>query len=82
MRVANAWGIGRKACDDGVILFVFADDDIRRIQVGAGLEGKLKDRECIHILKSHVVPLIHAGHHDEAIRRGVKAIVRELSKEH
>lgn len=78
LRLFNAWGIGRKTSDDGVVLFVFAKDDVRRIQVGLGLESALTDRECVLILKKTVVPLIHAVKRDQAIRDGVGAILAEI----
>ena len=43
MRVAEAWKIGRKNTDDGLILVIAKDDHRLRIEVGRGLEG-VEDR--------------------------------------
>ena len=80
MRLFNDWGIGRRDFDDGIVLFVFTRDDIRRIQVGWGLESALTDRECVRIIREEIRPLIHAGRPDDAVRRGVAAIISEINK--
>jgi len=37
MRLFNAWGVGRMGKDDGIVLFIFPDQDLRWITVGYGL---------------------------------------------
>jgi uncharacterized protein len=78
----NAWGIGRKKADDGVVLFVFwygSPDTFRmRIQVGYGLTKALPDAECVRILREVIAPPIKAGNHDEGITAGVKAILAAI----
>lgn len=78
LRAFNTWGIGREQENDGVVLFVFTDDDMRRIQVGYGLEAALTDRECVSIIRQRIRPLIRAGKHDDAILTGVAAILAEI----
>lgn len=79
-KLFNAWGIGRRDWDDGVILAIFTHDDIRRIQVGYGLESALTDRECVRILREQVRPLIHKGRPDEAVRIGIDSIISGINK--
>ena len=43
IRVAEAWKIGRKGQDNGVLLLVAKDDRKLRIEVGYGFEGVLTD---------------------------------------
>jgi uncharacterized protein len=43
IRVAEAWKLGRKGVDDGVLLLIAKDDHKLRIEVGYGLEGVLND---------------------------------------
>lgn len=43
MRVAEAWKIGRKGVDDGVVIVVAKSDRVMRIEVGYGLEGAVPD---------------------------------------
>jgi len=71
----NTWGTGRAGKDDGVVLFVFPEDRIARIQVGYGLEHVLPDRECVRIGREIIAPQMAAGHPDKAISDGVAAIL-------
>src|SRR5262245_6883924 len=43
IRVAEAWKLGRRGINDGVLLLVAKDDRGVRIEVGYGLEGALPD---------------------------------------
>jgi len=43
IRVAEAWKLGRKGVDDGVLFLVAIQDRAMRIEVGYGLEGSLTD---------------------------------------
>src|SRR5437868_2279439 len=43
IRVAEAWKLGRKGNDNGVLLLVAKNDRKMRIEVGYGLEGTLTD---------------------------------------
>src|SRR3990172_4707370 len=43
IKVADAWKIGQKGKDNGVILIASKEDREMRIEVGSGLEGRLTD---------------------------------------
>ncbi len=43
IRVVEAWKLGRKGVDDGVLVLLAKDDRRSRIEVGYGLEGALPD---------------------------------------
>ncbi|MGV8268672.1 TPM domain-containing protein, partial [Pseudomonas aeruginosa] len=42
-KLFQAWKLGRKAVDDGLLLVVAKDDRRMRIEVGYGLEGAVPD---------------------------------------
>ena len=44
--IFNAWGIGRKGNDNGVLFLAAIKEKKARIEVGYGLEAKLTDLEC------------------------------------
>ena len=50
IRVAEAWKLGRRGVNDGVLLLVAKDDRAVRIEVGYGLEGA--SRMCLPIASS------------------------------
>jgi len=74
----NTWGIGRHGSDDGVVLFVFAEDRKLRIQVGTGLERKLTDRESARIINDVIGPRMARGEPDAAMVEGVAAMLAAL----
>src|SRR6185436_6730597 len=45
-----AWKIGRKGVDDGIAMFIFADDRAIDIEVGYGLEDKVPDAIASRII--------------------------------
>lgn len=67
MRVAEAWKIGQKGKDNGVILSFFMKDHKDRIEVGYGLEHILTDAICQRILDKEVKPRCQEEKYYEAI---------------
>ncbi len=70
-----AWHLGRAKQDDGVALFVFADDREIAIEVGYGLEGSLTDALSSRIIREAMAPSLREGKRDEAVTAGVDAIL-------
>ncbi|MFZ5787997.1 MAG: TPM domain-containing protein [Acidobacteriota bacterium] len=56
MRCAEAWKVGRKGLDDGVIFFVFVRERRMRLEVGYGLEGTVTDALASRLLSAAVKP--------------------------
>jgi uncharacterized protein len=77
-RAFEKWRVGRKGIDDGLVLFVFADDRKVRIEVGYGLEGKLPDVVASRIIRETIVPRIRSGDRDGAVTVAVEQIVDRL----
>lgn len=80
-RTFEAWGIGRKGQDDGVALFVLADERKLRIEVGYGLEGVVPDAIAHRIIDEQIVPRLGEGRNDEAISAGVSALLLTIGGE-
>lgn len=73
-----AWQVGRKGLDDGLVLFVFADDRKLRVEVGYGLEGQVPDAIASRIIRETIVPRVQAGDRDGALRAGVAALIAAI----
>jgi len=56
IRVVDAWKLGRKGIDDGVLLLVAKQDRTVRVEVGYGLEGVLPDAVAKRITDEIIVP--------------------------
>jgi uncharacterized protein len=56
IRLAEAWKIGRKGADNGLIIIVAKDDRKMRIEVGYGLEGPIPDAIAKRIIAERLAP--------------------------
>lgn len=74
---ASAWRIGAEKDDTGVVLFLFTEPRLARIDVGYGLEDRLTDARVRQLLETHLAPAFAAGQYE----RGIDAIVFALRKE-
>ncbi len=74
VRAFEAWKPGRKGLDNGLILFIMADDRRMRIEVGYGLEGTVTDAKASGIVNDILAPGFRAGDRDAAVRMAVAAI--------
>jgi uncharacterized protein len=81
IRVAEAWKIGRKGIDDGVIFLIAKDDRALRIEVGYGLEGALPDAVASRIIRDVVTPQFRSGDFYGGIAAGVDRIIRTIDGE-
>jgi len=79
IRLAQAWRIGQKSLDNGVIFLVFVDDKKMRLEVGYGLESKLTDALSSQILRQVVAPRFREGKIGEGIAAGLDAIEQVIA---
>lgn len=82
INIAQANGIGQKGKDNGVLFLVAKNDHKMRIEVGCGLEGKLTDIICSHILNDDVKPYFKDGKYNEGIVKGVDSIIKTIKGEY
>ena len=61
IRVVDAWKLGRKGVDDGVLLIIAKNDHRVRIEVGRGLEGAIPDAANARIIREYITPKFRAG---------------------
>lgn len=81
VRAFEAWKVGRKGVDDGLALFLMAQDRRLRIEVGYGLEGQVTDATASRIITNIITPRIQSGDFDGAVVAGMDALVRSTGGE-
>ena len=81
IRVAEAWKLGRKGIDDGVILLVAKDDRTLRIEVGYGLEGAIPDIVAKRIIEEIITPRFRTGDFYDGIDQGVDRLIGLINGE-
>jgi len=75
IKVAEAWKIGQKVKDNGVLFIVSREDRKIRIEVGRGLEGKLTDLMAGRIIDQIIKPRFKQGDFDGGVIAGVSALI-------
>lgn len=81
IRVAEAWKIGRKKVDDGLILLVAKNDRKMRIEVGYGLEGAVPDAIAKRVISEVIAPRFRANDYVGGIEAGVDRLIAVASGE-
>lgn len=74
MRVAEAWKIGQKDKDNGLIMVVALADRKIRLEVGYGLEPILPDGKCGTIIRQVIIPEFRGGNYYQGISKGFHVI--------
>jgi uncharacterized protein len=77
-QVFEAWKLGRKDKDNGVLILVAPSDRRMRIEVGYGLEGTLPDAVAGRIVRNQMTPRFKANDFDGGITDGVESVVAVL----
>lgn len=85
IRVADAWKLGRKGVDDGVLLLVAKDNPkaLRRLRIeaGRGVQGVLTDAQSKRILQDTIAPHFRQQDWYGGLVAGVGAIATLLDQE-
>ena len=81
VRVEEAWKLGRKGIDDGVLLLIAKDDRKLRIEVGYGLEGALNDATAKRIIADEITPRFKQGDFYGGINAGVERMIKVIDGE-
>jgi uncharacterized protein len=75
IRVAEAWKLGQKEKDNGVLLVLAQTERKVRIEVGMGLQGVLPDITAGRIIRETMRPYLKSGNFDQGITVAVDSII-------
>ena len=81
LALAQAWGVGEKGKDTGVLLVLAMAEREVKIEVGYGLEGAIPDSAAGRILDTAIIPAFKAGDFSGGLVNGYKAIAALAAKE-
>ena len=85
IRVAEAWKLGRKGVDDGVLILVAKDNPATlrrlRIEAGRGVQGVLTDAKSKQILQDVIAPYFQKEQYYEGLVAGAGAVASLLNQE-
>ena len=75
IKLGNAWGIGRKEKDNGVVILASLKDHKINISTGKGLEGALTDLQCGRIIRNEIVPSFRDKNYYEGFSKAAAAVI-------
>ena len=81
IRVFDAWKLGRKRFNDGILITVAAQDRRLRIDAGYGLEGAIPDAVARRIIAELIAPKLRAGDAYGGLVAGVDQIEKLIAAE-
>ena len=82
VRVAQAWQVGQKNKNNGVVLFAFMQEHQLYFQVGYGLEAVLPDSTAKRIIEQEIVPRFRQNDVDGGMKAGVAAMIAATKGEY
>jgi uncharacterized protein len=75
IKVAEAWKVGQKGKDNGILLLVASKERKIRVEVGRGLEGRLTDLMAGRIIDMVITPRFKRADFDGGFAAGVHALI-------
>ncbi|HEV2104635.1 MAG TPA: TPM domain-containing protein [Candidatus Eisenbacteria bacterium] len=79
VRVFEAWGIGRKGEDNGLLLLVAMAERQLKFETGYGLEGTLPDGWEARMLRDLAVPAFRDGRYADGVTAAVLAAAQRIA---
>ena len=80
-RLYQAWGIGEKGKDKGVLIFLALKERKIRIETGYGVEGILPDGLVGEIIDRYVLPYLKEGRYSEGLTNAVTTVASVIAKD-
>jgi uncharacterized membrane protein YgcG len=78
LRLANSWGIGERARDNGLLVFAALDDRRAEILLGDGIDGDANIRTSEAIVQGVMLPRFRRGDPAGAVLQGSQACARRI----
>ena len=74
-KLYEAWGIGRKGKNNGILVLVAKQEHTARIQTGYGLEGAVPDALAKRIISNTLVPAFRQNQYYAGLDRGTDQLI-------
>jgi uncharacterized protein len=79
IRTVEAWKLGKKGKDDGLLLLIVKNDRKLRIEVGYGLEGDVTDAFSARVIRNVLTPALRAGQAEHGIDQAFDVLMQKAS---
>ena len=81
IRVVEAWKLGQKGKDDGLLLLVAKRERKLRVEAGYGLEGDVTDAFSAQVIRNVLTPALRAGNAEQGIQKAFDALMQKAAGE-
>jgi uncharacterized protein len=75
LKVAEAWRLGDKKRDDGLLLIIAQNDRKMRIEVGYGLEGEIPDAVASRVVREVLRPAFQRGQFSYGVQAAFDVLI-------
>jgi uncharacterized protein len=76
LKVAEAWRLGDKKRDDGLLLIIAQNDRKMRIEVGYGLEGEIPDAVASRVVRDVLRPAFQRGQFSYGVQAAFDVLIQ------
>lgn len=80
IRCVERWKVGQKKYDNGLVLFVFAQEKIVRVEVGYGLEGAVTDAISSRAIREYLAPHFQKGDYAGGLNAAADYLIATIRK--
>lgn len=77
LRVANAWGLGQKGLDNGILVTLVMKERWVRIELGLGMEKYITNATALSIISNAMVPAFREGDYGGGLQAGLEQLMNE-----
>jgi uncharacterized protein len=77
LRVANAWGLGYRGVDNGILIVLAMKERRVRIELGKGMERYISDAEAKATIADTMAPAFAKGDFAGGLERGLKRLMAD-----
>jgi uncharacterized protein len=77
LRTANAWGLGIKGVDDGILVTLAMKERRVRVELGKGMERFISDADAKAIIDTEMTPAFAKGDYSGGLERGLKRLMED-----
>ena len=78
IRCVERWKVGQKKYDNGLVLFVFVNEQKLRVEVGYGLEGTITDAFSSRVIRETIAPAFQRAQYGVGLNAAADAIIARI----
>jgi uncharacterized protein len=80
LRVANAWGLGQKGVDNGILVTLAMKERTVRIELGRGMQRYISDAMAQTIVNDAMIPAFRQGDFASGLERGLHQLMEKARR--